>query len=82
MIALGTGVALILMQIVQFAISFSLNGDLDLLNVIKYFVLSCNIILAGILLLIGSPMEKIDTKLNEQNSELHLISFREADTVI
>ena len=81
-IVLATGVALILMQFIQFAIAFSLTSDLDLLNMIKYFVLNCNILLAGILLLIGSPMEKIDTNLKEQNNELHLISFSDADTVI
>ena len=80
-IVLGAGVALIILEIIQFSVSISLAGNFDLLNMFKYFVLSCDILLAGVLLLIGSPMEKIDKKLSEQNSELHLQYVSDQDTL-
>ena len=80
-IVLGAGVALIVLLIIQFAVSISLAGNLDLLDMFKYFVLSCDILLAGVLLLIGSPMEKIAEKPSEQNRELHLQYVSDQDAL-
>lgn len=81
-LVLGTGVTLILIHIVQFAISFLLTYEFDLLKTIRYFVLSCDILLAGVLLLIGSPMEKIDASAEEQGTELHLVPCTEEDKTV
>lgn len=69
---MSVGIVLFIWSVVALLASFTAGLNFSILQLLQLFVISCDIILAGVLLAIGKPLQKVKVT---DTSEFHFTSF-------